>query len=65
MNVIITSTTLTGKQHKRIIKNVEMLNTISENGIKLVDDIGEEFIVYVDTYTKLEIIDSIFGRYLQ
>ena len=65
MNAIVTSTTLTGKEHKKIIKNIEDITTIRPGCLKLIDEFQKEYLVFVDTYTKVEIIDSIFGKYLQ
>lgn len=61
----MTSTTLTGKEHKKIIKNIESITTIRPGCLKLIDEFQKEYLVFVDTYTKVEIIDSIFGKYLQ
>ena len=61
----MTSTTLTGKEHKKIIKNIESITTIRSGCLKLIDEFQKEYLVFVDTYTKVEIIDSIFGKYLQ
>lgn len=65
MNAIVTSTTLTGKEHKKIIKNIEDITTIRPGCLKIIDEFQKEYLVFVDTYTKVEIIDSIFGKYLQ
>lgn len=61
----MTSTTLTGKEHKKIIKNIEDITIIRPGYLKLIDEFQKEYLVFVDTYTKVEIIDSIFGKYLQ
>lgn len=62
MNAIITSTTLTGKEHKKIIKNIEDITTIRPGCLKLIDEFQKEYLVFVDTYTKVEIIDNIWYR---
>ena len=65
MNAIVTSTTLTGKEHKKIIKNIESITTIRSDCLKIIDGSQNEHLIFIDTYTKIEIIDSIFGKYLQ
>ena len=61
----MTSTTLTGKEHKKIIKNIESIATIGSDCLKIVDGSQNEHLIFVDIYTRIEIIDSIFGKYLQ